>query len=715
MSAVDAPTLDAPGLDAPGLDAPAVEDLESTRVPPQPGEPAATDTHGDAVHATDPDVTRQPNVPPVSSDAPVIGVSLPPAPYLGRVLGGRYRLEQPLGVGGMGVVFRAADLQVPGEFFAIKVLKPKLQGHPELVRALREEVRKTRGLSHPNIVGAYSVSSDADGDYMLMEYLEGKTLQKLLDEEFGRGIPFPRAWPFIVDMCAALAYAHDHSVIHSDLKPSNVFVTTSGKVKLLDFGIARVARGPISGFDATALGAATESYASCELLEGGTPDARDDVYALGCVVYEMLSGRHPFGRRSAIEARTQGLQPTPLTSLSRRQNAALARALRFERAERTASVEEFQTQIRPASGRLGPAILVAAASVIAIAGVVLPGRLRLGVPTAPIAASSGTPSPRLDSTLAATQSLGQKAAALGVDPEDPLLKVGLNALADAQASIRAGKTGDAQPYLERAQGSVREAIRLSPRVTTVGSTPAEIEGALQLCREETGDSPDCTAASFADERARTVVLRPFKLDATPVTTSEFAEFARDTGYVTAAEKSNVLYAATEQPSTLPGSSWRTLRGEGLPADADPGGLPVRGIDYAAAKAYCTWRGKRLPSEDEWEFAARGPGRKIFPWGDRAEDAPAAQSRRLWPAQTEPATGFFGARGLGGAVWEWTEGAAEARPILRGPSYLVNLSFYERLATRERENPTHARVDTGVRCASSMEEWPEVSAGSGTGR
>jgi len=703
MSAVDAPALDP-------------EDLESTRVPRQPCDTPLTDTHGDAAPTPDPDLTRQPHVPPVSSDASAVGVCLPPEPYVGRVLSKRYRLEQLLGAGGMGVVYRAADLQVPGEFFAIKVLKSKLQAHPELVRALREEVRKTRGLSHPNIVGAYSVSSDADGDYMLMEYLEGETLQKLLDEEFGRGIPFPRAWPFLMDICAALAYAHDHNVIHSDLKPSNVFVTTSGKVKLLDFGIARVARGPIRGFDAGAWGAATESYASCELLEGGTPDARDDVYALGCVVYEMLSGRHPFGRRSAIQARDLRLEPAPLTSLSRRQNAALARALRFERDERTASVEAFQSQIRPATGRLWPGILaVAAASVIAIAGVALLGRGKLAIPTAPVATSTGAPSPRLNSTLVATQSLGQTAAALGVDPEDPLLKAGLSALADAQARFRAGQQADAQPYLEQAQGSLREAIRLSPRVTTVGSTPAEIERALRLCQEETSDSADCTAASFADERARRVVLRPFRLDVAPVTASEFAAFARDTGYVTAAEKSNVLYAAAEKPSIVPGASWRTLRAEGLPADADPGDFPVRGIDYAAAKAYCTWRGKRLPSEDEWEFAARGPGRKIFPWGDRAEDAPAAQARRLWPVAQEPATGFFGGRGLGGAVWEWTEGAADLRPILRGPSYLVNLTFYKRLATRERENAMQARVDTGVRCALSTDAWPDVSVGPATGR
>jgi len=486
-----------------------------------------------------------------------------------------------------------------------------------------------------------------------------------------------------------------------------------------------VARGPIRGFDAGAFGAATESYASCEMLEGGAPDARDDLYALGCVVYEMLSGRHPFGRRSATEARALGLQPAPLPALSRRQNAALARALRFGREARTASVEAFESQLSPVGGWLRPALLAGGvAAVLAVVAVALLGRgtpgpappltpARAPPPLTPAgAASPVTPAraapPALASTLAAAQSLSEKAAALGVDPDDPLLKVGLSALAEARARMAAGAAVDAAPYLDKAQASLREAIRLSPRIATVGSTPAEIAQALQLCREQTGDSADCSAASFADEQVRRVSLRPFTLDAMPATNAEFGEFVRQTGYLTAAEKSNALFAAAEKPTTLPGSSWKTLRDQGLPRDADPGDFPVRGIDYAAAKAYCTWRGKRLPSEDEWEFAARGPGRRIFPWGNAAAEAPAGEAQLL-PVAREPASGAFGGRGLGGSVWEWADGAADAKPILRGPSYLVNVPFYERLATRERENPLHARVDTGVRCAISTDAWPDATA------
>jgi eukaryotic-like serine/threonine-protein kinase len=254
----------------------------------------------------------------------------------GQVLGGRYRLVRTLGEGGMGRVYLARDEQVEGETFAIKVLKGGLRG--DALALLREEVHKTRRLSHPNIVDVHSLNSDGGRLYVLMEYLEGKPLNVILDEDFGRGMPLSRAWPIIEDVGAALACAHDHSVIHSDLKPANILVTTSGRTKLLDFGIARAARGRGARPDAYAL---TPAYASCEMLEGQDPDIRDDIYSFGCVIYEMLSGRRPFGKLDALAARDSDAHPQPLAGLSREQNTALSKALSFERESRTGSVEEL--------------------------------------------------------------------------------------------------------------------------------------------------------------------------------------------------------------------------------------------------------------------------------------------------------------------------------------------------------------------------------------
>jgi TolB-like protein/predicted Ser/Thr protein kinase len=286
---------------------------------------------------------------------------------IGQLLGGRYRIERELAEGGMGVVYLAADEQVPGERFAIKVLKESL--HPEALTLLREEVHKTRKLSHPNIVDVHSVNVDGQRLYVLMEYLEGKSLDALLDEEFGRGMPFSHAWPIIEDVGAALGNAHDHNVIHSDLKPANVFVTTSGRTKLLDFGIARVSRGPLL-HARSGPRALTPAYASCEMLEGKEPDPRDDIYSFACVIYEMLCGERPFGELTALEAREDGAQVPPLAVLSREQNATLAQALAFERGARTASVEKLLEGLATEHPRRSrPAALLGAAVVAVVVAV----------------------------------------------------------------------------------------------------------------------------------------------------------------------------------------------------------------------------------------------------------------------------------------------------------------------------------------------------------
>ena len=285
----------------------------------------------------------------------------------GQLLGGRYRIERELGEGGMGVVYLAHDEQVPGERFAIKVLKEELR--PEALTLLREEVRKSRKLSHQNIVDVHSVNVDGKKLYVLMECLEGKSLDALLAEEFGRGMSFSHAWPIIEDVGAALGNAHDHNVIHSDLKPANVFITTAGRTKLLDFGIARISRGSLLAARSGPR-ALTPAYASCEMLAGQEADRRDDIYSFACVIYEMLCGERPFGALTALAAREARARPAPLGVLSAAQNAALAQALVFDREARTASVEELLEALaadhaarRRPTALLGTAIIAALVAV----------------------------------------------------------------------------------------------------------------------------------------------------------------------------------------------------------------------------------------------------------------------------------------------------------------------------------------------------------------
>jgi TonB family protein len=258
----------------------------------------------------------------------------------GSVLGGRYRLVREIGRGGMGVVYLADGL-VDLQQFAVKVLNTEFLRHPDAIRVLREEARKSLAMRHPNIVGVYPLEREGEQYYLPMEYLEGKTLRDLIDQDFARGVPLDQAWPIVKGAGAALAFAHDHGVIHSDLKPSNIFVTTGGRPRVLDFGIARALRADRKHFDTDSLGALTAAYASCEMLDRKPPDFRDDVYGFACVVYELLTGKHPFGGCTAAEARSRKLMVAPVRALTQAQNAVLRRGLMFNCDDRIATIEEF--------------------------------------------------------------------------------------------------------------------------------------------------------------------------------------------------------------------------------------------------------------------------------------------------------------------------------------------------------------------------------------
>jgi adenylate cyclase len=348
---------------------------------------------------------------------------------IGQRLSGRYRIERELGVGGMGVVYLAIDEQVAGETFAIKVLKGDL--HPEALDLLREEVHKTRKLSHPNIVDMHSVNVDGTRLYVLMEYLEGKSLNALLDEEFGRGMPLSHAWPIIEDAGKALGYAHDHNVIHCDLKPANIFVTTSGRTKLLDFGIGRVWRGPLLHKRSGPL-VLTPAYASCEMLEGREADPRDDIYSFACVIYEMLCGKRPFSGLDALEARETGAQVMPLEVLSREQNAALAQALAFDRERRTGSVERLLAGLvtdKAPRGRQNAVLGAAIIATVAALGFTYLALDKLWISKRSVVVEGATSNAEQAASLAATPTTG---AALNASPNSIAVLPFVNISSDKQ-------------------------------------------------------------------------------------------------------------------------------------------------------------------------------------------------------------------------------------------------------------------------------------------
>jgi len=272
-----------------------------------------------------------------------------------KILKDRFLLEKVLGVGGMGIVYKAKDrLKVEAQdrdpYVAIKVLSEEFKSHPQAFISLQRESRKSQRIAHPNTVKVYDFDRDGDTVFMTMEYMDGKPLDQLIRQYKATGLPRDDGWKIINGMCSALIHAHAENIVHSDFKPGNVFIIGNNMAKIFDFGIARAvanvdslgsSTGDKTVFDAGNLGALTPAYASLEMLQGETPDVRDDIYALGCVIYEILTGEHPYNKVPADEAFKRGLKLKKINGINKHQWKAIEKSLALKRENRSISVEQF--------------------------------------------------------------------------------------------------------------------------------------------------------------------------------------------------------------------------------------------------------------------------------------------------------------------------------------------------------------------------------------
>jgi len=201
---------------------------------------------------------------------------------------GRYEIIQELGQGAMGIVYKALDPNIQ-RAVAIKVLRSDLASDKEFRQRFQREARSAGKLNHPGIVTIFDAAELGDISFLVMEYLEGRTLDKLIEED--GALPPARAVDIAVQTCDALDYAHRAQIIHRDIKPSNIVLSPGGRVKLTDFGIARMMAEP--RLTRTGL-IGTLDYMSPEQAHGKDVDQRTDIYALGVVLFEMLIGRPPF-------------------------------------------------------------------------------------------------------------------------------------------------------------------------------------------------------------------------------------------------------------------------------------------------------------------------------------------------------------------------------------------------------------------------------------
>src|SRR5688500_14872268 len=267
-----------------------------------------------------------------------------------------YRLEEQIGRGGMGVVYRAVDTRL-GRAVAIKVLPPDTTADPARRRRFIQEARAASALNHPHIVTIHEVDEHEVTTFIAMELVDGTPLDKVLA---GGPLPVEQALEYAAQVASALEAAHAAGIVHRDIKPANIMVTGDGRLKVLDFGVAKLA--PLSANDTTMSMAGTiagsivgtASYMSPEQAQGQTVDARSDIFSLGAVLYEMLAGRRPFSGATDLVVMSALLrdQPPPIRGARPEVPATVEpivdRALQKDRDARYQTAAAMRTDLRAA-------------------------------------------------------------------------------------------------------------------------------------------------------------------------------------------------------------------------------------------------------------------------------------------------------------------------------------------------------------------------------
>ena len=505
------------------------------------------------------------------TEAPAAPPSQSAAAKLGDTVLRRYRLIELLGQGGMSRVFKAIDSRdpTPDVYVAVKVLSRPF-GEPEAFATFAEEVGTLHRLAHPNIVRMLGCDRDGPTAYLLMEYLDGASLYARLHGGAtppgqAPGIDAATAPRIVAAIAGALDYAHRRQVVHGDLKPGNVIITARGEVKVIDFGVASwIARPKTAGERREAAQrqagmGVTPRYASPQLMARQKPEVTDDVYALACMAYELLTGIHPFNDGNGAPPLRNGLNAT--------QHTALVHALQLERSQRTPTIAQFLAEFDATPRRSAwksPLPWLAAVVLLALGGW-LYQRFGPGSPATPTHAAA---------PLAAEHAA--RGAPTNPNPPEP-----------ARSGTAPGPGG----------GTVFRDCPTCPPLTVLPAGHFE-QGAVHQGATHSTDAPPHAVS----------IAYPFALASHPVTVAEFRDFIAATG-----RDMRACDVYDGQWHRQASASWQA------PGFAQTDTHPVTCISWDDASAYAHWLSSktghvyRLPSASEWEYAARAGSTAVHPW------------------------------------------------------------------------------------------------------
>lgn len=639
---------------------------------------------------------------------------------LGRSIDGRYQIESLIGVGGMGTVYRATRLLI-GDEVAIKILHID-RGDTNSAERFRREAQAAARLKHPNAVSIYDFGVSSDGlQYLVMEFVEGESLREKI--KLGP-LEFSSAAEITAQICAALDEAHRRQIVHRDIKPDNIILHSTPyglRVKVLDFGIAKLRDETASHITQTGSVMGTPHYMSPEQCLGEELDSRADIYSVGIVLYEMLCGRVPFNSpiSTAVVVQHVSQPPPSLRSINpgipERIEAVVLHAIEKSRDSRPATAGALAEELTAALNNLNiPAL--SAGFRPQPASPSQPGinideetverqRARTFHPQSDLPQTIHLASPRLG--VPSLASPGRHTAESDAAVTTNLKKtVPLKYVIGAVVVLTAGVPLILLLWLWNGESSNKEATAVNHNSTQNEVAPdVPVASSSSAKRSGKPSTPESmvlvSGAQFLmgsnewdedSKPAHMVKVNSFYLDTHEVTCEEYKRFIDATGH--------------RAPQ-----NWK--RGN-YPSGASR--QPVTWVSWEDAAAYAQWAGKRLPTEQEWELAARGQAGLRYPWGNSWKsgcanaDIEGKERKSVLDVGSYNCASPFGAQDLIGNAWEWTASEWAAYPggrllnskgggkVIRGGSWESPGVYATALIRAGYDEPGD---QTGFRCVKDM--------------